>query len=56
MTYYLQGDGTKTIIDSVIHDGCELQGAPVEAESWIAAKKEFGFELTALQKQILDAA
>lgn len=56
MTFYLQGDGSKTIIDSIIHTDCKFQGLPVDADSWIAAKLAFGFELTPLQKQILEAA
>ncbi len=56
LTYHLQSDGKRQMIDSRRHTGWKrVQGAKcVKARSWIAAKKAFGFALTDLQDMILN--
>lgn len=52
-TYYLQGDGERTILHTQHIDGCELQAKPIQAASWVQAKKDYGFDLTPLQASML---
>lgn len=56
MTYYLLWNQrtNRMMIDDRVHDGWEVQNS-AEVDNWIKAKKKFGFELTSLQKEILDA-
>lgn len=51
--FYLQSDGERSVIHTALIDGFGLRAAPLEARSWIAAKKEFGFDLTALQTEMM---
>lgn len=55
MTFYLQYSVSedRSIIDTRQHDRAELRAKPIEAESWLAAKKAFGFEMTPLQTAML---
>lgn len=56
MDYYLQSDGENSVIHFAQLPGYELRAKPIKADSWIAAKKAFGFDLTPIQEQILKGA
>jgi hypothetical protein len=67
MLYMLQSNGDRSVIhtelvtekrllDGVLVDAYfEQRGKPVEANSWLEAKKKFGFELTPEQQRLLAA-
>lgn len=54
-TYFYQyrEEDERQLIDTHVHAGFERRGK-VEADSWLGAKQEFGFELTVLQKRMLE--
>ena len=56
MTEYLLQDCPKEqrfIIDEKTHPGCTTEKV-THASCWIEAKKNFGFDLTPVQKDLLD--
>ena len=53
MKFFLQSDGDQSMIDTKQHDGYSLRAQPIEADSWIEAKKKFGFDLTEIQASML---
>ena len=53
MDFYLQSDGENPVIHTAVLSGYSLRADPIKADSWIAPKKAFGFDLTATQERLL---
>lgn len=53
MKFYLSNNGERLVIDEVPHGKVEQE---CEAESWLAAKKAFKFDLTPVQTLLLEKA
>lgn len=59
-TYYLfevadsyEPTGVRLCIDVVLPKDATLHAAPLECDTWLQAKQEFGFELTPTQAAML---
>ncbi len=61
MIFYLSSDGTRSMLHTEEDLGryqhnkldWSSRAQPINAKSWLAAKKAFGFELTPLQNDLL---